>query len=167
MQKTIIHSNPPGDEGEKALAVQIPSNLAEKNPIIDEILQILQKKGFLDEEDEVWSRLCLDEILVNAIKHGNKEDIGKKVSVTLFTSQNQWSIRVEDEGEGFDPEELPQLQETDEYWEAEHGRGIILISSYMDEIWYYDKGNRVQLTKSKKKFWKKMWDKIAAFLRLK
>lgn len=140
--------------------------MTNKNPVIENILEILQKEGFIDSEDEVWSRLCLDEILVNAIKHGNKEIKDKKVDISLYLDSKLWAVRVEDEGEGFTEECVPDVEEEDSL-ELEHGRGILLIQSYMDEVWYYDKGKRVQLKKLKKTHFQKLLDKILIFLKLK
>lgn len=133
---------------------------------MEEILNTLQTKGFLDQEDEVWTRLCLDEALINAIRHGNKEDINKQVQVSLFVDEKTWAIRIEDEGDGFPEQYLPDLDHKD-YLELEHGRGILLMKSYLDDIWYYDKGKRVQLAKRKKSRLRKLLDKMLVFFKIK
>jgi len=161
-----IHHEPPPNYGNLVFHKQITSDLSLKNPVIDEILAILKSKANISEDDQTWIRLCLDEVLVNAIRHGNREDKEKQVTICLFAGENSWAVRVEDEGEGFAIDQIPQVDDK-EYWELEHGRGIMLIQSYMDEIWYYDKGNRVQLSKIHQKPWKKLWNKILCFLKLK
>lgn len=166
MKNFKIHEHVPSEYGQKVFSRRIASELTLKNSIIEEIMSLLRERDLLDEEDEVWSRLCLDEILINAIKHGNKEDSTKNVDISLFLDDARWSIRVEDEGEGFSLDDIPDPN-ADESWELEHGRGITLMQSYMDEVWYYDKGNRVQLTKCKKNWFRKLVEKTLGFLRLK
>lgn len=167
MQQTIkIQTKSPSEYGEKIFTKQLDSDLSLKNTLIEEILSILKTRSLLEEEEETWARLCLDEVIVNAIVHGNKEDKSKKVEVSLFVDNHLWAVRIEDEGEGFSEEILPNT-EGDEYWDSEHGRGIMLLQDYMDEVWYYDKGNRVQLTKKKKTKWEKIVQKILFFFRLK
>jgi serine/threonine-protein kinase RsbW len=159
-----IYTNPPPEYGTKAFECQISSDLELKNPLIDKIIETLNAKGLVDEEENVWARLCIDEVLVNAIRHGNKEDKNKKVSVSLFVGKNVWALRVEDEGDGFSEKSLPTT-EGDEYWDAEHGRGILLMQSYLDEIWYYNKGSRVQLKKIKRNKWQKILKKFLSFFK--
>jgi serine/threonine-protein kinase RsbW len=153
-------SEVPPEYGKKVLCQQIPSDLSLKNSLLDQLLQVLEDNHLLDDEDDkLWSRLCIDELLVNAIRHGNKEDSDKKVKATLFIHKNIWALRVEDEGEGFELSELPN-SDPDEYFEREHGRGVMLLDSYLDEIWYYAEGNKVQIKKIRKSKTRKMLDKI-------
>lgn len=161
-----IHAEPPPEYGEKVFSCQIQSDLSLKTPLMEQILTILRGRGFLDQEDEVWSRLCLDEVLINAIKHGNNEDKAKKVTISLFIDKDIWAIRVEDEGEGFSPKDVPTTA-SKEYYELDHGRGILLMQNYMDEIWYFDRGTRVQLKKFKKNRLRKFLDTVLVFLKLK
>ncbi len=166
MEKIKIQTKSPSQYGEKIFTRQLDSDLSLKNSLIEEILSILKARSLLEKEEETWARLCLDEVLVNAIVHGNKEDKAKKVDVSLFVENRLWAVRIEDEGEGFSEEIVPD-SECDEYWDSEHGRGIMLLQSYMDEIWYYDRGNRVQLAKKKKSKWEKIFKKILFFFHLK
>jgi len=55
-------------------------------------------------------------------------------------------INIEDEGQGFDLESVPDPT-AEENLEADHGRGILLMRVYMDEVVYSQKGNRVTLVK--------------------
>src|SRR5690606_13744424 len=64
----------------------------------------------LDEDQLHWVSVAVRESVVNAIKHGNKSDESKRVSVEFSPvpahSADELVIRVCDEGEGFDPESL-------------------------------------------------------------
>lgn len=161
-----IRKQEPPEYGERILYREAESNLALKNPLIDDIIAVLDEKGFLDEDDKIWTRLCLDEVIVNAIKHGNKESKDKKFRTGLYATDNQWAVRVEDEGEGFSPEDVPDVED-EESWGYDHGRGILLMKDYMDEIWYYNNGSSVQLMRYKRSKLRKMLDKILVFFKLK
>lgn len=89
-------------------------------------------------EDQLhWVGVAVRESVVNAIKHGNQGDRSKRV-VVEFSSvpphhPDKVVIRVEDEGEGFDPELLADPL-TPENVLKSSGRGIFLIRSFMDEV---------------------------------
>lgn len=157
-----IQKEAPPEYGEKILFREIESNLALKNPLIDEIIEALDEKNLLDDEDEIWARLCLDEVIINAIKHGNNENPEKSVTTSLYANEKTWAVRIEDEGKGFSEGDVPVGDDED----AEGGRGILLMKSYMNEIWYFNNGSGVQLMKHKKSKFRKFLDKILGFLRL-
>jgi len=91
-------------------------------------------------------RLALEEAVINAMKHGNKMDKAKKVAITCSVTDKECVISVEDEGEGFDPSAVPDPTE-DSNLELPHGRGLVLMRAYMDEVKYNEKGNRVVMRK--------------------
>ncbi len=77
--------------------------------------------------------LVLTEAMVNAIKHANAGDPDKTVHIFINISDNELSIRVYDNGQGFDinaipPPDFTQLED--------RGRGIFLIKSLMDSVSY-------------------------------
>lgn len=91
----------------------------------------------LDEEALHWVSVAVRESVVNAIKHGNQNDESKRV-VVEFTpvpphAPEELVIRVEDEGEGFDPEELADPLAPENILKSS-GRGIFLIRSFMDDV---------------------------------
>ncbi|MGQ0737110.1 MAG: ATP-binding protein [Acidobacteriota bacterium] len=91
----------------------------------------------LDEDSLHWVSVAVRESVVNAIKHGNRNDASKRVAVE-FTPEpadepEQLTIRVQDEGEGFDPEELADPLAPENLLKSS-GRGIFLIRSFMDEV---------------------------------
>jgi serine/threonine-protein kinase RsbW len=84
-----------------------------------------------------WVGVAVRESVVNAIKHGNQGDESKRV-VVEFTpvpshDPQELVIRVEDEGEGFDPEELADPLAPENILKSS-GRGIFLIRNFMDEV---------------------------------
>lgn len=87
--------------------------------------------------------LCVSEAVINAIKHGNKSNIHKKVCISIRCTDTEVQIQVEDEGEGFDivKVEDPTLVEN---IRKESGRGIYIIKKLTDNLEYNKKGNKVK-----------------------
>lgn len=77
--------------------------------------------------------VSVSEVVNNAVIHGNHEDASKKVKVELDISADRVSISVQDEGEGFDPESLPDPVSPDNLM-REVGRGLFIVRAYMDEV---------------------------------
>ena len=108
-----------------------------------EMLDILQtvsdhvcKEIGLDDDSIHWVGVAVRESVANAIKHGNKNDAGKKVFVEFdgtFNTARELSIRVRDQGEGFDPQEVADPLAPENLLKGS-GRGIFLIRSFMDEM---------------------------------
>ena len=91
----------------------------------------------LDDDSLHWVSVAVRESVVNAIKHGNQHDIAKRVAVefTQVPAQDpqELVIRVEDEGEGFDPESIANPLAPENLLKSS-GRGIFLIRSFMDDV---------------------------------
>lgn len=75
--------------------------------------------------------LVLTEAMANAIQHANVGDPAKEVHIEISIVERRLIIKVYDFGEGFDVEEYFEPHPLDE-----HGRGIYLIRSVMDEMNY-------------------------------
>lgn len=142
-----IYDDPPAEFGEVALHEELPSRLEVKTPLIQRILALLSERGMMAQEDEMKVRLCLDEVMVNAIKHGNRMDQNKTWKTSVILGEQKWAVRIEDQGDGFDPGDVPDINDPASLL-LEGGRGILLITEFMDEIWYYQGGCCVQLTKN-------------------
>jgi serine/threonine-protein kinase RsbW len=69
----------------------------------------------------------------NAIKHGNRSDIAKAVQVRLNISGAELTIRVIDEGGGFDIEGVPNPVNDDNLM-REVGRGIFIVKNFVDDV---------------------------------
>ena len=90
----------------------------------------------LDDDALHWVGVAVRESVINAIKHGNGNDEQKRVFVEftpLHADAPGLSIRVRDEGPGFDPEGLPDPLAPENMLKAS-GRGIFLIRNFMDEM---------------------------------
>jgi serine/threonine-protein kinase RsbW len=92
--------------------------------------------GF-DEDSRHWVCVAIRESVINAIKHGNRNDTSKHVFVEFETASHveapKLMIRVRDEGEGFDPETIADPLAAENLLKS-GGRGIFLIRSFMDDV---------------------------------
>ena len=91
----------------------------------------------LDDEALHWVGVAVRESVINAIKHGNREDERKRVHVEFTTLNGDAPpgllIRVRDEGPGFDPDNVPDPLAPENVLKSS-GRGIFLIRNFMDEL---------------------------------
>ena len=87
--------------------------------------------------------LCISEAVVNAIKHGNKNDLKKYVSIAVDCSLLDIKVQIEDEGDGFDINQVKDPT-SKENLNNESGRGIFIIRKLSNQIEYNEKGNRIQ-----------------------
>jgi serine/threonine-protein kinase RsbW len=125
--------------------VSIPSDTAEGMAVQERVLGALDRLAF-PPRDVFGIRLALEEALVNAIKHGNRLDPNKHVRISCWIDRDRVEIRIEDEGRGFQPEDIPDPT-AEENLEKPSGRGIMLMRAFMDSIEYNDRGNCVTLKK--------------------
>ncbi len=90
----------------------------------------------LDEDSAHWVGVAIRESVINAIKHGNRNDATKRVFVEFETVTHDvpaLSIRVRDQGEGFDPEAVADPLAPENLLKSS-GRGIFLIRNFMDDV---------------------------------
>ncbi len=116
---------------------------------------IIDQLGF-DAEAASGIKAAYAEAVDNAIRHGNAHRRERRVDVRFLADREKLTIRVEDEGDGFDYEELMKkiakgkeaykrgLQKAQE----RGGRGILLMSLCVDELRYEGKGNVLVLVKN-------------------
>src|SRR5439155_19542972 len=96
----------------------------------------LARRVGLDEDAMHWVSVAIRESVINAIKHGNRNDSTKRVFVEFGTSMGEvpeLSIRVRDQGEGFDPELVANPLDPENLLKSS-GRGIFLIRNFMDDV---------------------------------
>ena len=126
------------------LALSFRSNLNQIREIIGLIKGHLQRMIPLSVEQDFNIHVSLTEALSNAIIHGNKENSTKKVDLTMRVSQKRIEFIVEDEGEGFDYQHLPDPTEEENLWKP-HGRGILFMKTLMHKVEYNSRGNQLML----------------------
>lgn len=84
-------------------------------------------------EDEYWLVTALREAIANAIRHGNLQDPARKVLVDLTIRNGAVTMRVEDEGNGFDPGLVPDPTSPENLLRPS-GRGIFYIRQFMSQV---------------------------------
>lgn len=116
--------------------------------------------------------LALKEAIINAIDHGNLEldsamrDDGdgssfhalgderkqqepwcnRKVMVRSRITPDQVAYTVGDDGRGYDPSRLPDPADPENLLKA-HGRGLLLIRSFMDDVTFNADGTEITMVK--------------------
>lgn len=133
----------------------IPSNVNSIRIVVSELINSLQRGyGGLSDSTLFELKVILNEILTNAVRHGNKDDEGKSVKVNAGVSeQGLMFIIVEDEGCGYDYIDTwgcrkPCCEMTDPLNITENGRGIMIIRGLCDRVKVNSKGNKIVITKS-------------------
>ncbi|MBC5994137.1 ATP-binding protein [Pontibacter cellulosilyticus] len=123
--------------------IQIPS-LIENIRVVESFID--NSKDEFDFEDDIYGNImvAVTESVNNAIRHGNKFDKDKNVYLTLQVEENQLTFEIEDEGPGFDYENLPDPT-SPENLENPGGRGIFLMRNLCDSVNFEENGKRVQL----------------------
>jgi serine phosphatase RsbU (regulator of sigma subunit)/anti-sigma regulatory factor (Ser/Thr protein kinase) len=110
------------------------------------ILSTMDSIGYPDDSIRKM-KIVLTELFANAIDHGNKKDHMKKVTIGHIINRKKAIVSILDEGEGFNPKAVadPTLPEN---LVKNCGRGLYIVSKYVDNVEYNAKGNRVTVIKS-------------------
>ena len=127
--------------------VVIPNDLAAARDMEERIVAQTATLGY-SPECAFGIRLALEEAMVNAHRHGNASDPDKTITVSYDINEDRVVIRVRDEGSGFDPRGVPDPRQPDRL-PLPHGRGIMLMHAYLDDVRYNEQGNEVQLVKER------------------
>jgi serine/threonine-protein kinase RsbW len=95
-------------------------------------LDLARESGF-GEEDLDRIGMSVRECMVNAVVHGNRYSSHKKVRLTISRTPERFTVQIADQGEGFDPDELPDPLSGDNLL-RHSGRGIFLMKAFMDGL---------------------------------
>ena len=87
----------------------------------------------LDEEQRFHIAMAVREAAINAVLHGNEYDPTRQIEVALENTGNDLVISIADQGQGFDPDKVPDPLAQENLLRGT-GRGIFLIRSLMDEV---------------------------------
>lgn len=124
-------------------SLELKSEFTEAEKIPGFVEMISDKSG-LDESLTHRVMLALSEAVTNAIVHGNKENRSKKVSIKITINSSMIVIDIQDEGEGFDPDEIPDPMDEKNLL-VTGGRGLFLMEEFADQVEYRNKGRLVIL----------------------
>jgi serine/threonine-protein kinase RsbW len=129
---------------EKTIKLTLKSDLQELNRI-EAFVKDVEASAELSEEVGGNIMLLLSEAVTNGIIHGNKQNPDKNVVVEAKVKEHVVEILVTDQGDGFDPEDIPNPLAEENLLKT-GGRGVYLMKEFADEVWYNDKGNQLKLT---------------------
>ncbi len=135
----------------------------------------LHQQGCFDQAAVFRIVLALKEALVNAIDHGNLEldsrlresesneyhrlaeqrrkqppYCDRRVTVLYRLEPDSVSYTIADEGPGFDPSRIPDPRDPENLVKAS-GRGLMLIQTFMDDVYFNERGNTITMVKQKER----------------
>src|SRR5207248_1870810 len=84
-------------------------------------------------DDQHRISMAFRECMVNAVVHGNRYNKNKQVSVYAERAGSELTIRITDEGEGFELQQVPDPLDTDNLL-RNSGRGLFLMGAFMDDM---------------------------------
>jgi serine/threonine-protein kinase RsbW len=116
----------------------------------DEFLESRLRERGVPEDTIANLAIAVTELVNNAIKHGNKLQRSKLVTVVIICDSEKVEVTVSDQGNGFDPRDIPNPL-ADENLMKEIGRGIFIVKSLIDEVRFQfppEGGTRVTVTKN-------------------
>jgi serine/threonine-protein kinase RsbW len=119
--------------------------MRQKSALLDTVISALRQLH-LTRDEELRVRLCLDEAITNAIRHGNRHDPNRFVAAELRAQPHRWTITVTDEGTGFTPCDIPDPEDAAALL-RETGRGLLLIREFMDEVAFYRDGRCIWMAR--------------------
>lgn len=142
-------------------------------PLIGVIQEKVVEPCLRDDGDLIRVGVALEEALANALYHGNLEisstlkdqddrafyalakerrDLlpyrDRRIYVDARGNDEEITVIIRDEGPGFDPSTLPDPTDP-ENLERAHGRGLLLIRTFMDNVSHNSKGNEITLMKKR------------------
>jgi serine/threonine-protein kinase RsbW len=129
------------------IEARIPSEIKAISPLMSRLMRLIEgSRCAAGQESAV--ELALEEALNNAVVHGNRTDPEKLVQVICRCELGKgFSVVVKDQGQGFDPNAVPDPTAAENIG-ADHGRGIWLMKSVMDEVSFERGGTEVHMRKA-------------------
>ena len=121
------------DKGSTGILDQDYSSTLESVDVAEaDILKAATDAGF-GEDDQHGIGMAVRECMVNAVVHGNRYNKNKHVHVNVTKSPGDFTIRITDQGEGFETEMVPDpLDGTNILRHS--GRGLFLMAAFMDDV---------------------------------
>lgn len=159
--------------GVQGMTYLLPNDLDWVNPFAFRLVAVMEAVGICDATHRSNIGLALIEIISNAIEHGNlaingpekralkargekayRDELARRAAMEPYqhrkvkinaTIDGQTAIvRIEDDGDGFDYNNLPDPTNPENLF-LSSGRGILLACSFIDEVNFSGRGNVVTL----------------------
>lgn len=125
------------------IVLKIPSDISILDRVLEYINEHLLELGIAG-PDDTEILVALDEAIVNAIKHGNKNDPKKKVKIVAEMNARGARFTIRDEGPGFSREGVADPTDPVRLL-MPCGRGLLLINHIMDHVTHNDTGNEIRM----------------------
>lgn len=135
------------DSGIMEIRHEFMTDLEKSREVQDEIEAVLRQKDF-PPKDIFHIRTAIEEALINAMKHGNAMDPGKKIEILYKITDDEFEAHILDEGAGFHADDLPDPTD-DEGLERTTGRGVRMMREFMTHVFYTAPGNKVTMIKKR------------------
>jgi len=124
----------------------VPSNRDETGKLVIEAVRYfaeMKKRNAFPHLDEYFFRLALDELVENAMVHGNRLDGSKSISVEIKPAQDLAEITVTGEGRGFVPSNVSNPRSPENFFKS-GGRGLFIVQK-IGKVRWNDRGNSVRV----------------------
>ena len=116
--------------------LQIPS-LFDMVDLVQVLSDRMGQMAAFDEDSIHWIGVAVRESVINAIKHGNREDRAKLVVIEFafipVEAPTELVVKVTDQGEGFEPTDVADPLAPENMLKSS-GRGIFFMRSFMDDV---------------------------------
>ena len=119
--------------------------------VVSEAIGKLERRLNSYEVAELFNiKVILNELLVNAIRHGCNCDVNKAVSLNCFIREDgRLVLRIRDEGNGYDYCDILEQEVCDIFTlddnMKECGRGILIVKSLCEDLNFNSKGNEIEV----------------------
>jgi serine/threonine-protein kinase RsbW len=101
--------------------------------VAERALMDLCRRAGWPSDDDYWLMTALREAVANAVRHGNRQDPERLVRIEYTIHDSTVTISVEDEGEGFDPADVPNPTDPENLLRPS-GRGIFYMRQFMSRV---------------------------------
>ena len=158
---------------------ELPNDGQLINPLVGLMIQVVSGMGTLGGVELVRLGVAIEHAVLNAMFRGNlelsrdqtpsdqaivyedatSEEIQERmatapyrdrmVNVEVIATEADVKVTIRDEGNGFDTSIVPSGENSDDL-ESEGGRGLVMMSSFVDEVKFNDQGNEVTLIKNRR-----------------
>lgn len=135
---------------EEKTELELPSRVESVAQAAAAAADVVKRLG-LSDEAAFGVDMAVREAVTNAVLHGNRSDESKFVRLTFTPKPEALEITVRDQGEGFDPNKVPDPTDPQNLLKAS-GRGIFFMRTFMDSVeWSHapEGGTLVRMTKNK------------------
>lgn len=117
---------------------------SENVSLVEKLIDEICAQYNINEDNYGNILVALTEAVNNAIQHGCKANPKKTVVVTFESDEKELCFVVQDQGDGFDYDHLPDPT-APENIEKPNGRGVFLMKHLADVIEFKDNGRIVSL----------------------